>query len=361
MLNDVGSDMTYPFWPVYVTRVIGAGMTELGFIEGFGIFVESLAKISLGEWSDRSGRRKPFIWIGYLLSAFARFCYGLAQAWTHLLALMGVYKVGKGRDSPRDALIADVIPEKERGEAYGILRALDSAGAMLGPLVGLLVFPFLNFRPLFFFASTFTILSVLIVLAFVREVRAKRKAARRLLVPIKGRFLLLLVSYSLFVVVFMNYAFFVSAAYEAGVALLALPVLMIVFNASYSAFCYPTGLLLDRVKKRHVLASGLIAYALLCFYCSYAIGFLAFLPAFILFGYVMATTDVSARALVAEISTPEERASYFGTFYMITGLLRLVGLGLVGFFWDLLGRTAVFTIASLLSITACIVVEASRL
>ncbi|HSL99036.1 MAG TPA: MFS transporter, partial [Candidatus Limnocylindria bacterium] len=133
LLTDFSSDMIYPLLPVFLTATLGAGPAVLGIIEGVAEATASLLKLFSGIWSDRIGRKKPLVFAGYFLSAVARPLVGFASSWTHVLAVRFSDRIGKGvRSSPRDALIAASVPAEDRGRAFGLQRAMDHMGAVLG-------------------------------------------------------------------------------------------------------------------------------------------------------------------------------------------------------------------------------------
>ncbi|MEK6778708.1 MAG: MFS transporter, partial [Candidatus Deferrimicrobiota bacterium] len=135
LLTDFSSEMIYPLLPVFLTTTLGAGPAALGIIEGVAETTASLLKLFSGAWSDRTGRKKPLVLAGYGISAAMRPLVGFATAWGHVLAVRFSDRIGKGiRSSPRDALIAGSVPAQDRGRAFGLQRAMDHLGAVVGPL-----------------------------------------------------------------------------------------------------------------------------------------------------------------------------------------------------------------------------------
>jgi len=127
-LNDLGSDMIYPVWPLFVTSVLGANMAVLGFIDGLGEAIVSISQAASGYVSDRLRRRKIFIWTGYLFGSLSRIGYALTTLWQHLIPFKIMDRAGKIRGAPRDAIIADISTEENRGKNFGLLRAMDNLG-----------------------------------------------------------------------------------------------------------------------------------------------------------------------------------------------------------------------------------------
>jgi len=134
-LNDFGSDIIYPVWPFFVTSVLGANMAVLGFIDGLGEAIVSLSSAASGYASDRLKRRKVFIWLGYLFGSASRIGYAVATVWQHLIPLRVLDRMGKIRSAPRDAIIADLSTDQNRGGNFGLLRTMDNLGALCGKMI----------------------------------------------------------------------------------------------------------------------------------------------------------------------------------------------------------------------------------
>src|SRR5262245_17458887 len=180
-LSDVASDMIYPLLPDFLTRTLHAGPAALGLIEGVAEATASLMKVVSGWWSDRVRRRKPIVALGYSIATLARPLVGLVSNWAQVLAIRFADRVGKGiRTSPRDALLADLVPPGQRGRAYGLQRAMDNAGAVAGPLIAalLLKFVFEDERSVFLLAAIPVALAVAVLVLKVRET-PRREADRK--------------------------------------------------------------------------------------------------------------------------------------------------------------------------------------
>jgi len=148
-LNDMGSDMIYPVWPLFV-RSLGANMSVLGFLDGLGDALVSISQAISGYISDKIQKRKIFVWLGYLMGAISRIGYALSKNWTHLIPFRILDRAGKIRSAPRDAIIADLSTDQDRGENFGFLRTMDNLGAVVGILLCILLVNFLGFKNSFF-------------------------------------------------------------------------------------------------------------------------------------------------------------------------------------------------------------------
>ncbi len=180
LLNDASSEIIYPLLPLFLFSTLGATPVAIGLIEGAAESVSSLLKLFAGYFSDRRGRRKGWVVFGYALASLARPLLAFATSWPQVLTIRLVDRVGKGiRTAPRDAMIADAAPLAERGLAFGFHRAMDHMGAVIGPLIGYLLFYLLaanrdaptaaDYAKAFLFASVPALAAVLVAIFFVHE------------------------------------------------------------------------------------------------------------------------------------------------------------------------------------------------
>ncbi|HDL09843.1 MAG TPA: MFS transporter, partial [Candidatus Omnitrophica bacterium] len=167
-LNDLGSDIIFPVWPLFV-RSLGASMSALGFIDGLGQALVSISQAFSGYLSDRVGRRKIFIWIGYLMGSIARIGYAFSTHWWHLIPFKALDRTGKIRSAPRDALVAESSSDYNRGRNFGFLRMMDNLGAVSGIVVCIFLFGILGYRKLFLLAAVPSLIAVILVLFFITE------------------------------------------------------------------------------------------------------------------------------------------------------------------------------------------------
>src|SRR6266542_4867019 len=258
LLNDASSEIIYPLLPVFLSLTLGASPGILGLIEGAAESVSSLLKLFAGYFSDRHGKRKAFVVLGYSLSSFARPLLAFATSWHQVLAIRLSDRVGKGvRTAPRDAMIADTVAIEERGLAFGLHRAMDHTGAVVGPLIGyLLVLLFAtdrnalaakDFTTIFLLASIPALAAVLVVSLFVRESHKPRRAVdpdaaaatiidvapvRFSLRGFDGNFKRFLLIISLFTLSNSSDFFLLLRARDAGVSVLSTPLLWAALHGS---------------------------------------------------------------------------------------------------------------------------------
>src|SRR6476659_461914 len=228
-LTDVSADMIYPLLPAFLTKTLGAGPATVGFIEGVAETTASLAMIGSGGWSDRVRRRKPIVVLGYMIAAVVRPLVAFARLWAQVLAIRFTDRVGKGiRTSPRDALLADIVPSDRRGRAFGLQRAMDNAGAVVGPLLAalLLKLTFVDERGVFLLAAVPGIAAIVVLLLAVPDPgrrAAAPAASRRPAGKLPAAFWQIVAIFAFFTLANSTDAFLLLRAQDAGVALWQLP------------------------------------------------------------------------------------------------------------------------------------------
>jgi MFS family permease len=352
--------MIYPLLPNFLTRTLRATPAALGLIEGTAEATASIAKLVSGWWADRSRRRKPLVVIGYSLSTLARPLVAFANAWTQVLAIRFADRLGKGvRSAPRDALLADLAPIRSRGRAFGLQRAMDDAGAVVGPLLAALLLKFFvsGERTVFLLAVVPGLAALVLLVAKVRERPAPVAVAPPARAPGTGgplpaRLRTLIAIYALFTLANARDAFLILRARDAGVELWQLPLLWAFFNLIKALVGVPAGELADRIGRVPVLVAAWVTFV--GAYLGFAF---AATPATIwgLFGiYAVAPAmwEPAERSLLADLAAPEHRGRAFGFFYGIVGIAALPASLLFGVWWKLLGAPAAFGISAVLGALA---------
>jgi MFS family permease len=366
LLTDASSEMIYPLLPSFLTGVLGAGPAFVGLVEGLAESVASLLKLASGRISDRMRRRKPLIVGGYTLSSLARPLVAAATAPWHVLVVRIADRIGKGmRGAPRDALLAQVTPREDLGRAYGFHRAMDHAGAVVGPLIAsLLLLLHLDLRTVFALAALPALASVLVLVFAVQEVPSatavglpsappKTEEAPGTKPAPRGLGRLLAVI-GLFTLGNSSDAFLLLRAQDAGVALPLVPILWTAHHVVKSTASTAGGALSDRVGRRAAIAAGWVLYAL-----AYAGLALASAPwqvwaLFVVYGLHHALTEGPERALVAEMATGEARGRAFGLYYALTGALLLPASLITGALWQRLSPAAALLTGAAIALVAAI-------
>jgi len=352
-LNDLGSDMIYPIWPLFVTSIMGANVAVLGFIDGLGEAIVSLSQAGTGYLSDRLRKRKIFIWTGYLLGAISRIGYALSVIWQQLIPFRILDRTGKIRGSPRDAIVADVSTKGNRGRNFGLLRAMDNLGAVFGILTCFLLFGYLGYKKLFFLASIPSLISVF-VLAFIKERKTKRIYKGLSLKDLTPNFKLFLLLSALFALGSFSYSFLLVYAKEFGFEETLTILLYLEFTAVASVMSLPFGKLADKLKRKTVLILSYFLFGLMCFGFIFVKSYLGIITLFVVYGLHKAAIDPVQRTLVSELSPLKYRASTLGAFQMVTGLCALPASLLAGLLWVNFGKSAPFYFSLSLTVLAII-------
>jgi MFS family permease len=361
-LTDVASDMIYPLLPGFLTRTLSAGPALLGLIEGIAEATASLMKMVSGWWSDRVRSRKPLVLSGYAIAAAARPLVGLATTWMQVLVIRFADRVGKGiRTSPRDALLADLVPPEKRGRAFGLQRAMDNAGAVGGPLLAalLLKFVFEDERPVFLLAALPGLAAVVLLAWRVREPPRAAPGPGRSpepwpvpRSPLPGRFWISIVIFVLFTLSNSSDAFLLLKARDSGVAAWQIPLLWAFFNAVKSAAGVPGGALADRIGRRPTIALGWSVYTVSYVGFAFLSGASRVWPLFAFYALFYALTEGAERALVADLVAPGARGRAFGAFHAATGLATLPASLLFGLCWKAFGAQTAFLAGAGVALTA---------
>jgi MFS family permease len=357
---DLSSELVHGLLPVFMTAVLGASMLAVGVVEGIAEATASIVKLFSGVLSDRLGRRKPLVVLGYALAAASKPLFPLAGSVPLVLVARFMDRVGKGiRGAPRDALIADVTPAQVRGAAYGLRQALDTVGAVLGPLaaIGLMVLLASDIRAVLWVAVVPAILSVVVLVLFVREPPAASTAhpnplSRTALGELTLRYWLVVALGAVFTLARFSEAFLVLRAQDLGMALAMVPIVLVVMNLAYTAIAYQAGLAADKGHRNHLLLWGLIALIAADLVIASSASLAALFAGVVLWGAHMGLTQGLLSALVADTAPAPLRGTAFGVFHLVSGVALLAASVLAGWLWSEHGAAATFAAGAAFAATA---------
>ena len=355
-LQDFGSDIIYPIWPLFVTVILGANMAALGFIDGLGDAIVSISQAISGYASDRMRRRKVFIWTGYLFGALSRVGYAFSTIWQQLIPFRILDRAGKIRGAPRDAIIADISTRENRGGNFGFLRAMDNLGAVCGIVTSILLLELVGYRNLFLLATIPSAMAVFLILFAVKE---RKPADTRIFKGFSLRSLdrnlkLFLLLSAIFALGSFSYSFLLMYAKAFGFQTALVPVLYLIFTAVAALFSLPFGRLADRIGRKSVLLLAYLFWGLVCVSFIFIQSYVAVALTFVVYGLHKGALEPVQKSLVSELAPKERRASILGAFQMVIGLSALPASLIAGILWDRIDMFVPFYFSLVLTILSAI-------
>src|SRR3954464_7216494 len=360
LLMDLSSEIYHALLPAFITLVLGLPASALGAIDGIAEATANFAKLVSGRFSDRSLKRKPWIVAGYGLAALSKPLFPLASSAPMIMAARFADRLGKGiRGSPRDAMIADETPPEIRGRAFGLRQALDTAGALLAPLlaIGLMSWLASDIRAVFWIAVIPAGISFLLAWLALRE------PEKHLAPPKKSPFFagfrqldketkrLLQVGF-LFTLARFSEGFLILKGIDIGLSAAMSPLTLAIFNLAYVALAYPAGALSDRMSPRAILMAGMAALIAGNLVLAETGGFAGLVIGTVLWGAHMALTQGIFARMIADSAPEELRATSFGAFWFVTGIAGLLASLGAGWLWDRQGSSATFLTSAAIAAVA---------
>lgn len=354
--NDLGSEMAYPILPIFMREILKANMTVVGIIDGLAESMIAFSHIFSGYITDKIRKRKIFIWLGYLISGLSRLGYALSYSWPALAGFRVLNNFGKIREAPRDATLANVSKNTNRGKNFGILRMMDNLGAFLGILICILLFNYLGYRRIFLLAAIPSLFSAVLVLSFFDEKNYlySRDKDNFHLNHLSKNYKKFLVVSIIFALGSFSYSFLLIFLKESGLkdSLVPLFYLLFIFIASLSSI--PFGKLADRIGRKKVLFIAYSLWGIVCLSFLLLKNHLFLVLPFIFYGLHKGALEPSERAFVSEISPLDYRGSGLGIYKMATGLCTLPSSLIAGLLWDKINKFLPFSFGLILTFLSLI-------
>ena len=362
--NDTATEMAYWVLPAFLMS-LGAGPEKLGVIEGIAESVASLAKLGSGYLTDHLPRRKPLVVAGYTLANIVKPILAIATSWWQVLFIRFADRTAKGlRGAPRDVMLAESVERERLGSAFGLLQAMDSAGAIAGPLLAILILRHFDLRAVFWAAAIPGLLAIVIVSLFARETgkaaspKHERQPIARTKLP--ASFYGMLVAVTLFSLGNSSDMFLVLRAQDVGIGATLAPLLGLVFNIVYTAGSWPAGHLSDRIPRKYVAAAGYAIFAAVYFVFAAAPSRSAIWAMMAFYGLYYALTSPVLRALVVDEVPKESRGRALGIFYFATSVATLLSSVLTGILWKTYGAAVPLNISAALALVSAVLLLGFR-
>jgi MFS family permease len=365
LLNDSASEMVVPLLPAFLAT-LGVGAFALGWVEGISDFVSSVLKLVVGRWSDRLKRAWPFVLFGYALAAFSRPFLGVATAVGHVLAVRVADRTGKGfRTAPRDRILAASVPRENRGAAFGVHRAFDHLGAVIGPLFAALLLwrGDVDLRTIFFLAVAPGLVAVAVVLFGVRDPRVEDEAPVEAgeESPVRSRDVArFLVPLGLFTLGKASETFLLLKAGAERSPLATLPLLWMALHVVKASTSVVGGRLTDRWGRKKTVLLGWSLFVLIYVLFAFARGPEAMWVLFVFYGAHVGLSEAAEKTLMSELVPRSAWGTGFGGYHLVVGALTLFASVLFGGLWSVFGSEAAFLTSAGIALVATALLAMAR-
>jgi MFS family permease len=359
--TDFSTEMVMGILPFFIVSTLGASRALLGAIEGSAELTSYAVRTVSGSWSDLTGRRKVFVLAGYAASTASKPFFSAASNWFDAFLIRTSDRIGKGiRSAPRDALIADSVPESRVGRAFGLHRSIDQLGAIVGPMSAFALLWFVDIRGVFLASLIPGIVALIILIFFVKEITVRRRSKQPtifgnigLLVRSNKPLVFLLIVAGIFSLGAFNFSFILLRASDLGIDEPFIPIVYAAINVTHAAIGIPSGILADKIGKEKVLIIGYLVF-LTSTLLMVALSNNA-LYAYILagvFGLYAGISETVQRAVIPKYVVSELRGTAFGLYNLVVGVCFFASNVTFGFLWDNMG------LAAAVSYSACITIVA---
>lgn len=357
-LTDTTTKMIYAVMPLFLLS-LGASKTELSLIEGIAESTASVLKALSGWWSDKIGKNKPFMIVGYAFTAMLSPLFAFVFTPLQVLALRFAERVGKGiRTAPRDSLIAASSGENTKGRSFGFHKAMDNSGAIIGPLMAfgiLSLFPG-DYRKVFIFAAMPAILGLAAIIIFVKEAKIEnaKKLAEISPKDFSKKYYLFLAIVFIFTLGNSTDALLLVKASDVGIQSTFIPLVYLLFNSVSVLFAVPAGMLSDKIGRERLIIFGYIMYSIIYFGFGRTSSKVMIIMLFALYGLYSAATDGIQKALVSDIIPKDKRGTGLGLYNCLLGITLLPASIIAGWLYDNINNRAAFYYGSVLALIAAV-------
>jgi MFS family permease len=346
LLNDISSEIIQPILPLFITT-LGGGSLALGLIGGISDGLPSILKVFAGYWSDRLGKRKSLVVVGYGLSAISKLLLPISTTWQHVFVLKTLERCGKGvRSAPRDALISESADKNNRGRSFGLHRAMDSTGAVIGSVLAYVLWQGgMSYVSIFFVAGVLALVALLPFLKVHESFKSPNCNLKLELSDLSMDLKKFIAIASVFAFGNFSYMFFILRAQVlfSGKEAVAFPLLLyVLFNLVYAALAMPVGIWSDRIGRKNVLTIGYAVFALTSFGFAFVSSLTGLIILFALYGLVYALVDASERAFVSDLCHADIRSTSLGIYYGSVGVAAILSSLVAGGLWAEFGAEATF-------------------
>lgn len=356
--TDTSTKMIYSVMPLFLLS-IGASKTSISLIEGVAESTSSLLKALSGYWSDKIGKNKPFMIIGYGITALVTPLYALARIPVHILLLRFLERIGKGvRAAPRDSLIRASVKGNNLGKNFGFHKAMDNSGAIIGPLAAFLllsIFP-LNYKNIFLIAGIPAVIGVITIVFYIKEAsRPKADSSPKIkLSDLPKRFYFFLIIVFLFNLGNSADALLLVKTAETGIEKAYIPFVYMIFNVVSVLFAIPAGKISDKIGRTKLIFTGFLIYSFVYFMFGRFNTIGIFIPLFVLYGLYSALADTGQKAMVGDLVSKEQIGTGFGLYHALLGITLLPASLIAGLLYDKVSPSAPFYFGSAMAALASI-------
>ena len=356
--TDTSTKMVYSVMPLFLLS-IGASKTTISLIEGIAESTASLVKVLSGFWSDKIGKNKPFMLIGYCITALVTPLYALVRVPVQVLFYRFFERIGKGlRAAPRDSLISNSVDQKDAGKNFGFHKAMDNSGAILGPLCAFLFLYFFpqNFSIIFLIATIPALLGVITIAVFIKETKnVKAKTAPKIsLKRLPKKFFFFLFIIFIFTLGNSADALLLVKTTETGINKAYIPFVYMIFNVVSVLLAIPIGKLSDKIGRERLIIPGFLIYAITYFMFGKFNSISIFIGLFAMYGLYSALVDGSQKAMISDIVSKDLRGTGFGFYHAILGITLLPASLIAGLLYDKVNSSAPFYFGSVMALIAAI-------